>query len=156
MATASNRRASGRDAMERLHPSQVIALAVGLAYTAVGIVGFAITGFDEFFGRNTGETLLGFELNPAHNVVHLVIGLAGLAMWRRLDYARAYGWALFVGYGAAFVYGLFAVEEQDINILSLNGADNGLHLASAAVGLAAALWPVRSEARSARGRTSTA
>ena len=126
-----------------LHPSQKIALAVGIAYTAIGVLGWAVTGFDDFVGRDTDEMLLGFELNPLHNVVHLVIGLAGLAMWRRLDYARAYGWALAVSYGATFVYGLFAVNEEDINILSLNSADNGLHLVSTAVALAAALWPAR-------------
>jgi hypothetical protein len=72
-------------------------------------------------------------------------------MARRLDYARAYGWALLVGYGATFVFGLFAVNEEDINILSLNAADNGLHLASALAGLAVALWPVRADDRSRTG-----
>jgi hypothetical protein len=31
--------------------------------------------------------------------------------------------------------------NSDINFLSINGADNGLHLVSAAAGLAIALWP---------------
>ena len=139
---ARTMRTSDRDS--GLHPSQMIALAVGVIYTAVGLLGFAVTGFDDFAGRDTDEMLLGFELNPLHNIVHLVIGLAGLLSWRRLDYSRAYGWALTVGYGATFVYGLFAVKEEDINLLSLNAADNGLHLISALAGLAAALWPVRS------------
>ena len=143
---------STRSDTDRLHPSQVLTLAIGIVYTAVGVLGFAVTGFDDFAAENTGETLLGFELNPLHNIVHLVIGLAGLAMWRRLDYARAYGWALLVGYGATFVYGLFAVNEDDINFLSLNAADNGLHLVSALAGLAIALWPV---AAADRGRTGT-
>jgi hypothetical protein len=148
MATSTTGRAT-----DGLHPSQMIALAVGVAYTLVGLVGFAVTGFDDFAGKDTEETLLGFELNGLHNVVHLVIGLAGLALWRRLDHARAYGWALFVGYGATFVYGLFAVDEEDINILSLNSADNGLHLASALIGLAAALWPVRDTTGTRTGTT---
>ena len=137
------------DRSDGKHPSQMLALAIGLAYTAVGIVGFAVTGFDDFAAADTGETLLGFELNPLHNIVHLIIGLAGLAMWRRLDYARAYGWALLVGYGATFVYGLFAVDEEDINILSLNAADNWLHLVSALAGLAIALWPASTSDRTA-------
>jgi hypothetical protein len=130
-----------------LHRSQIIALVIGIAYTAVGVLGFAVTGFGDFAASNTGETLLGFELNPLHNIVHLIIGIAGLAMWRRLDYARAYGWALAVGYGATFVFGLFAVNEEDINFLSLNSADNGLHLVSTLAGLAAALWPARDRDR---------
>jgi Domain of unknown function (DUF4383) len=40
-----------------------------------------------------------------------------------------------------FIYGLFAAGNRDINFLSLNGADNGLHLVSAVAGVAIALWP---------------
>ena len=86
---------------------------------------------------------------PLHNLVHLAIGLAGLALWRRLDTARLYGWLLAIGYGATFIYGLFAADNSDINFLSLNGADNGLHLVSAAAGLAIALWPARRRAPAA-------
>ena len=93
------------------------------------------------FASETDKTLLGFEINPLHNIVHLAIGLAGLALWRRLDTARTYGWLLAAGYGLAFIYGLFAAGNSDINFLSLNGADNGLHLVSAVAGVAIALWP---------------
>jgi uncharacterized membrane protein YuzA (DUF378 family) len=122
------------------HPSQLLALVIGAVYTLVGIAGFLVTGF-ESFAAETDKTLLGFEINPLHNIVHLVIGLAGLALWRRLDTARTYGWLLAAGYGLAFIYGLFAAGNSDINFLSLNGADNGLHLVSTIAGLAIALWP---------------
>src|SRR5215212_7256094 len=122
------------------HPSQLLALAIGAVYTLVGILGFLITGFENF-AAETDKTLLGFEINPLHNIVHLAIGLAGLALWRRLDTTRTYGWLLAAGYGLAFLYGLFAAGNSDINFLSLNGADNGLHLVSAVVGVAIALWP---------------
>jgi hypothetical protein len=55
------------------------------------------------------------EINPLHNLVHLAIGLAGLALWRRLDTARTYGWLLAAGCGLAFLYGLFAARNSDIN-----------------------------------------
>ena len=122
------------------HPSQLLALAIGAVYTLIGILGFLVTGFDNF-AAETNKTLLGFEINPLHNLVHLAIGLAGLAMWRRLDTARTYGWLLAAGYGLAFIYGLFAAGNSDINFLSLNGADNGLHLVSAVAGVAIALLP---------------
>jgi hypothetical protein len=93
------------------------------------------------FAAETDKTLLGFEINPLHDLVHLAIGLAGLALWRRLDTARTYGWLLAAGYGLTFIYGLFAAGNSDINFLSLNGADNGLHLVSAIAGVAIALWP---------------
>jgi Domain of unknown function (DUF4383) len=128
------------------HPSQLLALAIGAVYTLVGILGFFITGFENF-ASETDKTLLGFEINPLHNLVHLAIGLAGLALWRRLDTARTYGWLLAIGYGATFIYGLFAAGNSDINFLSINGADNGLHLVSAIAGLAIALWPAQRTAR---------
>jgi hypothetical protein len=121
---------------------EILALAFGAIYLLIGIIGFFITGFDDFFGH-TDKTLLGFEINGMHNVVHLVIGIAGLALARTLAGARSYGWLLAVGYGAAFVYGLFATDK-DWDFLSLNWADNILHLATALVGLVIALLPVRS------------
>ena len=134
--------------------AQKAALAIGAVYTLVGLAGFAVTGFDDFAGR-TGETLLGFEVNPLHNLVHLIIGLAGLAMWRRTDTARTYGWMLFVGYGATFFYGLAVAgkEAEDGNFLSINAADNVLHLVSALAGLGIALYAGR---RTTAGTTTTA
>ena len=121
---------------------QLLALIIGAVYLLVGIVGFFVTGFDDFFGHDTNETVLGFEVNPFHNIVHILIGAAGLALARTLAGARTYGWLLAVGYGATFVYGLFAVG-QTWDFLSLNWADNWLHLVSALAGLAIALGPVR-------------
>jgi uncharacterized membrane protein YuzA (DUF378 family) len=133
------------------------ALVIGALYTLTGLAGFLVTGFDDFAGK-TGETLLGFEVNPLHNIVHLIIGLAGLAMWRRRDTARTFGWMLFVGYGATFFYGLAVSGKENGNILSLNGADNGLHLVSALAGLAIALAATRRTTRDdgASTRTGTA
>jgi uncharacterized membrane protein YuzA (DUF378 family) len=136
------------------HPSQLLALTIGVVYTLVGIAGFFVTGFENF-AAETDKTLLGFEINPLHNIVHLVIGLAGLALWRRLDTARTYGWLLAAGYGLTFLYGLFAAGNSDINFLSLNGADNGLHLVSAAAGLAVALWPAQRTVPAGRAERSS-
>ena len=125
------------------HPAQYLALLFGLAYVGAGVLGFFITGFDDFIARDTNEFLLGLEINPLHNVVHLVIGLAGLALWWTLAGARTFGTLLLVGYGAAFVYGLFAVDNTEINYLSMNSADNWFHLASALFGLLIVVLPPR-------------
>jgi hypothetical protein len=140
--------ATDRPAARGTTAPQALALAVGAVYTVAGIVGFVITGFDDFFGH-TGDDLLGFTINPFHNLVHVLIGVAGLATARTLAGARGYGWLLAVGYGAAFVYGLVAVGES-WDFLDLNWADNWLHLVSALLGLAIALIPVQT---AARGRT---
>ena len=114
---------------------QMLALAVGAIYLLIGIIGFFITGFENFFGNEAGTphhvdaNLLGFMINPFHNVVHIVIGLAGIALSRTLKNARTYGWLLAVG------------KEWDF--LNLNWADNILHLLTAVVGLVIALGPVR-------------
>jgi hypothetical protein len=136
------------------HPAQWLAFTIGAVYTLVGIVGFFMTGFSGFAAPE-GELLLGvFEINPLHNIVHLAIGLAGLALWSRLDRARLYGWLLAAGYGLTFVYGLFVAGSDDpANFLALNQGDNWLHLFSTLAGLAIALWPAR---QTAQTRTRTA
>jgi hypothetical protein len=146
MAASADRSGTGRAG--KTWP-ELLALAFGAVYLLIGIVGFFITGFDNFFGNEAApgvhhadENLLGFMINPAHNVVHILIGAVGLALSRTLAGARTYGWLLAVGYGAAFIYGLFAVGK-DWDFLNLNAADNVLHILTAIVGLVIALGPVR-------------
>lgn len=133
---------AGTPAQRGMTIPQILALIIGAIYTLVGIVGFFVTGFDDF-AHHEGETLIGFELNPLHNIVHLVIGVLGLAMSRRLTTARTYGWLLFIGYGAVFIYGLVVDKDSSANFLALNAADDWLHVISALAGLLIALWPVR-------------
>ncbi|MBO0607983.1 DUF4383 domain-containing protein [Myceligenerans salitolerans] len=122
-------------------PFQWLALAIGAVYLLVGVAGFFVTGFEGFAEHDDGQTLLGFAINPLHNIVHVLIGLLGLALWATPGGARTFGWLLAVGYGAAFVYGLIAVDDPEINILNINVADNWLHIVSAVAGLVIALWP---------------
>ena len=130
---------------------EILALAFGAVYLLVGVVGFFITGFDDFFAHNTEEKLLFFEINGMHNVVHILIGVAGLVLGRTLAGARTYGWLLAVGYGAAFIYGLLAIGKE-WDFLSINGADNVLHILTALVGLVIALLPVRNAVDTGRTR----
>ena len=125
---------------------QMLALAFGAIYLLVGIVGFFVTGFSDFFAHDTEKHLLFFEINGMHNVVHILIGVAGLVLARTLAGARTYGWLLAAGYAAAFVYGLIAIGET-WDFLSINVADNVLHLATAIVGVVIAKMPARSGSR---------
>ncbi|PZR52892.1 DUF4383 domain-containing protein [Xylanimonas oleitrophica] len=127
----------------RRWPHQWIALVVGVVYLLVGLAGFAVTGFDGFTEHDHSQTLMGFAINPLHNIVHILIGVLGVTLWRTPSGARTYGWILAIGYGAAFIYGLIVVNNPDANILNINGADNVLHVLSAVVGLVIALWPRR-------------
>jgi len=129
--------------------SQWLALIIGAVYLLVGAAGFLVTGFSGFAEHDHSQTLLGFAVNPLHNIVHLLIGIVGVSLSSTLGRARTFGWLLVAGYGAAFVYGLFAVGNPDINFLNINAADNGLHALSVLAGLAIALWPQRKAAAAA-------
>ncbi|WP_250444064.1 DUF4383 domain-containing protein [Actinotalea sp. C106] len=132
-------------------PYQWLALAIGAVYLLIGVVGFFITGFDDFTEHDHSQTLLGFAINPLHNIVHLLIGVLGVVMWSKRSSARAYGWLLAIVYGATSVYGLIVADDPDLNILNINGADNGLHIVSTLAGLAIALWPDK-DRRAGSGR----
>jgi hypothetical protein len=132
-----------------LQPAQVLAGLAGIAFVVIGIAGFVRTGFGEFTGEHHA-TLLGFAVNPLHNVVHLALGVLGLLMSTGSGLARTYGWILFLGYGAAFVWGLMLdgiVSSNPVsglgNPLNLNSADTWLHLGFAALGLLIAVLPAR-------------
>lgn len=114
----------------------LFAKVFGAVYLLIGLVGFAVTGFDGWFATDTGETLLWFELNPFHNVVHLVIGAALLAGARRPASAKAIATIVGLGYGLVGIVGLFALGEE-WNILSLNQSDNWLHIGTAVIALLA-------------------
>ena len=122
--------------------NQILALLIGAVYLLVGLAGFLVTGFSGWTEHDHSQTLLGFAVNPLHNIVHIAVGLAGLALARSVGGARTFGWLLLVGYGATFVYGLFA-QNATWDFLNINAADNGLHLVSALAGLALILWPRR-------------
>jgi len=129
------------DARERTWPEWV-ALALGVVYLAVGALGFAVTSGIGFAARN-GDLLLGFEVNPLHNIVHLAIGaalVAGFLGGRRPTglVATLIGAVyLLVGVVGPFVTGTKA------NILALNTADHFLHIASAIVLLIAGIAALR-------------
>ena len=136
--------------MEGIDNGRRLALGIGVAYVLVGVLGFFVTGFDDFAGNSQDERLIGlFMINPLHNVAHILVGIAGIALARTLASARTYGWLLAVLYGALFIYGLIATGES-WDFLNINGADNVLHILSALAGLAIALWPRSKDARVTR------
>ena len=113
-------------------PNRLVAAVFGVVYLLVGLVGFAVTGFSNFAGTDTGDKLLVFEINPLHNIVHLAIGALLLLSSRAVATAKGANTAVGAVYLLVGILGLFLIGS-DANILSLNGADNVLHLASAIV-----------------------
>jgi hypothetical protein len=94
--------------------------------------------------------LLGFAINPLHNLVHVLFGVVGLLLVLTSATARLYGWILFAGYGLVLAWGLMLVGLTSSNPVSelgnplnLNVADNWLHLGFAVLGLIIAIAPAR-------------
>ncbi len=107
---------------------------LGWTFVAVGVVGFFLTGFGGFFGMD-GETLILFGINPAHNLVHLILGITYLIGARATEAgARAVVLVLSSAYLLVGVLGLILIDSS-ANILAINQADNVLHLAVGALGI---------------------
>ncbi len=120
---------------ETLNPAvRKVATAVGAVFLLTGILGFIpgiTTQYSQmsFAGHESEAMLLGlFQVSVLHNIVHLLYGVAGLAMARRSDTSRTY----LVGGGAIYlmlwIYGLVIDLNSSANFVPLNVADNWLHL----------------------------
>lgn len=119
-------------------PNRVVARVAGAFYLLVGAAlsvvlaaGAPITDDGLAFGV--------FQVNVAQNVVHLVLGIALLALSARpLPAVRrcnpVFG-TVFLVLGLAGVF----LAGTDGNVLALNGAGNALHFATAVVLLAVGL-----------------
>ncbi|MHC5560696.1 DUF4383 domain-containing protein [Kocuria sp. U4B] len=113
---------------------QKAALAVGAVFLLVGVLGFVpgITAdHDQLHvaGAHSEAMLLGlFQVSVLHNLVHVLFGVAGLALARTIAGARSY--LLYGGiiYLVLFLYGLLIDQDSAANFVPLNAADNGLHL----------------------------
>jgi Domain of unknown function (DUF4383) len=139
-------------------PVQDVAFAVGAVFLLVGILGFipGITtnyGAFEWFGHESGAMLLGvFAVSGLHNIVHMAFGVAGLLMARSFAGARGF----LIGGGAIYLvvwlYGLVIDHGSSANFMSLNTADNWLHLALAVgmIGSGVALGGMQFASRTGR------
>jgi hypothetical protein len=116
-------------------PIQNVALLVGVVFLAVGFLGFipgVTTNYDElkFVGRNSDAQLFGiFDSSILLNIVHLLSGIAGIALARTIDSARTYLIGAGFVYLVLFVYGAIWHGETGSNWIPVNWADNVLHLA---------------------------
>jgi hypothetical protein len=111
------------------------ATILGWTFVVVAVAGFFLTGFGDFFGVD-GETLILFGVNPAHNVIHLILGVTYLIGARASEAgARAVVLVLSSAYLLVGVLGLLLMDTS-ANILAINQADNILHLAVGALGVA--------------------
>ena len=99
---------------------QVVALVFGAIYLVAGILGFFTHG------------LLGiFRVNLLHNLVHVVIGISGLAAASSLANSKAF---CQIAGGILLLLGLIGIGVANpFGLLFLGGADIALHLATGGV-----------------------
>jgi hypothetical protein len=110
-------------------------MLVGLVFLLVGILGFIpgiTSNYDDlkFAGHDSDAQLLGiFDTSILHNIVHLLFGVAGVALARTFDGARTFLIGGGFVYVVLFVYGAIWHGEAGSNWIPVNWADNILHLA---------------------------
>ncbi|NRG40551.1 DUF4383 domain-containing protein [Rathayibacter sp. VKM Ac-2804] len=136
----------------RTSPNRLLATLFGAVYVVVGLLGFVVTGGVQFLATEGGLLLGIFEVNPLHNIAHLLIGgallIAGLSTTSAAKTVNTTVGAVYLALG---VVGFFLVDTA-LNVLALNTADHFLHLASALVLLGVGL----TADKGARARTATA
>ena len=126
--------------MEGKTLAQVYALALGAVLVIVGIVGFLAEPSFAVGDSAQRGTLILFDVNGWHNVVHLLSGVAGIALAGTAARARLFC----IGYGAVYVVvTILGVIVGDggllLSLIPINTADNLLHGAIALTALAIGL-----------------
>ncbi len=109
---------------------QMVALLFGAIYLVAGVLGFL-----PFLGGSytmTNHALLGlFNINLLHNLVHIVIGIAGLAAAASVANSRTFCQVVGVILLLLGVLGVFVANP--LGLLNIGGLDIALHLVSGAV-----------------------
>ncbi len=107
--------------------AKTIAMVFGVIYTLVGLAGFipALGGSTSM----ASNTLLGIaQINVLHNIVHLVIGIAGLVMGRTADGASSF--CKIFGVILLLVGILGFVSPNFFGLMPIGGGDIWIHLIS--------------------------
>jgi hypothetical protein len=128
---------------------------IGAALTAAGIVGFF---YSAAFGKpgEVDDVFGVLSVNGWHNVVHLLSGLAGLALFRSYSGARVYAIGLGVVYTVVAIWGfVIGGGESILGFVPVNDEDNVLHLLIALAGVFAGLGTPATQRPSAYDRDET-
>jgi hypothetical protein len=112
-------------------PVQTVARLLGIVFLLVGILGFVpgITtnlydGLD-FAGDDSEAELLGiFQVSVLHNIIHVLFGVAGLALANTASGARTY----LIGGGALYLVLWLLGLIGGLDWVPTNTADDWLHL----------------------------
>src|SRR5687768_14325406 len=107
------------------------ALVLGIIYLVVGVMGF-IPAFvtsphasdpNLNVAHNHGRLLGIFPVNTLHNIVHILVGIWGLASFRKFTTARGFARGLAIFYGLLAVMGLFPNLNTTFGLIPIHGHD---------------------------------
>jgi hypothetical protein len=144
-----------RTTPERRNIMQSGAMLIGVLSLVAGIAGYLspfVSGADPGL-INTGPGLLfGFlGINGMHAFVHLVVGIIGIAMSRKLQPSRAFLWGVGIVFGLLAISG-FATDQPGLyNLLGMtvNHADHWLHTGLAILAFGFLAWANQNRRRPA-------
>lgn len=121
--------------------TRLFSLVIGIVYLLLGILGFipalrttppanaptlnVTAGYGYFLGQ--------FPVNAVHDLVHILIGLAGIIAFTRFAYAIAYCRTLFLVYGLLTVAGFLPATDTLNGLVPIFGSDAWLHAATAII-----------------------
>jgi hypothetical protein len=119
-----------------------VAVVFGIVMLVIGVLGF-VPALNAAGPSGTSYTLLLgiFAVNPVHNLIHLATGAVALAagLYGSGVYARMYFLIFGVVYTLVTLVGIMGVffdgHGSLLGIAPINGADNVLHVAIAALSL---------------------
>jgi hypothetical protein len=106
-----------------------VAMILGIIYLASGILG-TLPFLGGTFGMTPSNLLNVFSINLLHNLVHVGLGIAGLAAASSERNSRQY--AQVVGI-ALLLLGVIGISDPVHGLLPLGGVDIALHLLTGAV-----------------------
>lgn len=122
--------------------ARYFALVFGIVYLLVGILGFIPQLYTSPAANAphvdvTGAYgyLLGlFPVNWLHDVVHILVGLAGIISYFRFRSARYYSRFLFLVFGLLTIFGFMPQANTLWGLVPLFGNDAWLHAATSLAG----------------------
>jgi hypothetical protein len=102
--------------------NRIVAMVIGVVFLILGILGLILD--------TTHGSILGFQVDLVHNLVHLVTGILGIAAamtgWSRL-FNQVFG-IIYLLLGLAGLIPALYFGHRLLGLIQVNTADNVLHL----------------------------
>ena len=138
--------------------SRYFALISGIIYILIGILGFipSLVVSDPATSALVVEAgagyLMGlFPINILHNLVHLGVGIWGVASYPSFDRSRLFARGLAIFYGVLAIMGLIPVLQTTFGLIPIFGNDVWLHALTALIaGFVGFMTPPESAVQSAQ------